>query len=144
MLNRIIPMMFLITYLPVVYAETGPKAAVKGATQPVVPQASESLASVMFSLVLVVSIIFLIAWSMRRMGGKVFKTNSSIKILSGISMGSREKVVLVQVGKEQLLLGVAPGRVQTLHVLQQPVETDSVDVDQDASFSSRLKSMLNK
>jgi len=144
MLNRIIPMMFLITYLPVASAETGTKAAVKGVTQTVVPQASESLTSVMFSLVLVVSIIFLIAWSMRRMGGKVFKTNSSIKILSGISMGSREKVVLVQVGKEQLLLGVAPGRVQTLHVLQEPIEAGDVSDGQDASFASRLKSMLNK
>jgi len=30
----------------------------------------------------------------------------------------REKVVLLQVGKKQLLLGVTPGRIDTLHVLE--------------------------
>ncbi len=34
---------------------------------------------------------------------------------------SEERVVLVQVGKQQLLIGVAPGRVSTLHVLDEPV-----------------------
>jgi len=144
MFNKVILMMVLINYLPVVYSETEVKTATKVLVKPVVPQAGESLISVMFSLILVVAIIFLIAWSMRRMGGKVFKTNSAIKVISGISMGSREKVVLVQVGKQQLLLGVAPGRVQTLHVLQDPVESDVSDNDSDGSFASRLKSIVNK
>ena len=138
MFNRFILLLALTSYLPVVNSETAAKATV--------PQAGESLVSVMFSLVLVVAIIFLIAWSVRRMGGKVFKNNSSIKVLSGISIGSRERVVLVQVGKEQLLLGVAPGRVQTLHVLQEPVETDvsGTGSNTDENFASRLKSVLNR
>jgi flagellar protein FliO/FliZ len=34
--------------------------------------------------------------------------------------------VLVQVGGKQLLLGVAPGRVNTLHVLDEPIATDQL------------------
>ena len=41
----------------------------------------------------------------------------NLKILGGMSMGGREKVVLVQAGNERILLGVAPGRVNCLHVL---------------------------
>ena len=38
-----------------------------------------------------------------------------MRVVSALSVGMREKVVLVQVGEEQLLLGVAPGRVNVLH-----------------------------
>ena len=34
---------------------------------------------------------------------------------------------LVQVGNKQLLLGVAPGRVSTLHVLDEPVTTQTTN-----------------
>jgi flagellar protein FliO/FliZ len=40
-----------------------------------------------------------------------------------VAVGAKERAVLVQVGRQQLLLGVAPGRVNTLHVLTEPVTT---------------------
>jgi flagellar biogenesis protein FliO len=45
----------------------------------------------------------------------------SIEIVADISLGQKERAVLVQVGEQQILLGVAPGRVNTLHVLAEPV-----------------------
>ena len=46
-----------------------------------------------------------------------------IEIIADVSLGAKERAVLVQVGGKQLLLGVAPGRVNTLHVLDEPVAT---------------------
>ncbi len=57
-------------------------------------------------------------------------------------MGPRERVVLVQVGKQQLLLGVAPGRIQTLHVLDEPV-TDATSPTPSA-FVEKLTAALKK
>ena len=49
------------------------------------------------------------------------KKNGALQVVTEIAVGQKERVVLVQVGKQQLLIGVAPGRVSTLHVLDEPV-----------------------
>ena len=44
-----------------------------------------------------------------------------LRVIGSASVGAREKVVLVAAGERQLLLGVAPGAVRTLHVFEEPV-----------------------
>jgi flagellar protein FliO/FliZ len=46
-------------------------------------------------------------------------------VLAELPLGQKERAVLVRCGATQLLLGVAPGRVSTLHVLAEPIETES-------------------
>ncbi len=38
------------------------------------------------------------------------------------ALGPRDRLVLVQVGEEQILLGLTPGRITPLHVLKTPVQ----------------------
>lgn len=135
-------MMFVID-IPFVLAQSADNSKLPAAAkQPVMP--GESVFGVVFSLLLVVAVIFMLAWVMRRMGGVTPRSNAMMKIVGALSMGARERVVLIQVGEEQVLLGVAPGRIQTLHVLDKPLQmSDSVDMS-SASFSDRLKSVINK
>jgi flagellar protein FliO/FliZ len=104
----------------------------------------ESVFGVVFSLLLVVAVIFMLAWVMRRMGGATPRSNALMKIVGGLSMGTRERIVLIQVGEEQLLVGIAPGRIQTLHVLEKPLQAADVSDISAASFADRLKSIINK
>jgi len=95
------------------------------------PQPSESpaavgaggLAQVTLSLLLVLAAVFAAAWAVRRLRGFGKFGNDALQIVTEIAVGTKERVVLVQVGKQQLLLGVAQGRVNTLHVLSEPVTT---------------------
>lgn len=95
------------------------------------PQPSESatavgaggLAQVTLSLLLVLAAVFAAAWAVRRLRGFGKFGDSALQIITEVAVGTKERVVLVQVGKQQLLLGVAPGRVNTLHVLSEPVAT---------------------
>lgn len=87
------------------------------------PFAFGSLAKLGLGLLIVVALIVGLSWTMRRLGGLPGAGAGSLRILGGLSMGTRERVVLIQVGDQQLLLGVAPGRVQTLHVLEHPIPT---------------------
>ncbi|WP_172600428.1 FliO/MopB family protein [Sulfurivermis fontis] len=64
-------------------------------------------------------------------------------MLGGVPVGQRERVVLIQVGNKQLLLGVAPGRVQTLHVLDEPINVTAVPSGGE-SFAERLTAALKK
>ena len=89
-----------------------------------VPKAAEGItaspaggaASVMLALLLVLAAVFAAAWVMRRLRAGTAATRGAMEVLADLPLGTKERAVLIRVGKEQLLLGVAPGRVNTLHV----------------------------
>lgn len=47
--------------------------------------------------------------------------NRNMSVLSTMSVGTRERLMLVQVGEAQLLLGVTPSRIDKLFVLDKPL-----------------------
>ena len=62
-----------------------------------------------FGLFIVVGLIVGMAWFMRRMSNMSGMATGNLKVLGGVSVGQRERIVLVQAGDTQLLVGVAPG-----------------------------------
>jgi flagellar protein FliO/FliZ len=90
--------------------------AVRGA-----PSAAGGLAQVTLSLMLVLAAVFAAAWVVRRLRNFGRPGAGAINIIADVALGTKERAVLIQVGAQQLLLGVAPGRVNTLHVLPEPV-----------------------
>jgi len=51
--------------------------------------------------------------------------------------------VLIEVGGKHLLLGVAPGRVNTLHVFDEPLDMQR-EKRAEAAFADRLKQILSQ
>jgi len=86
------------------------------------PPGVGSLGQVTLSLGLVLALIFATAWIARRMRGLNRASTDAMNVISTMPLGQKERAVLVRVGKQQILLGVAPGRVTTLHVLSEPVD----------------------
>lgn len=103
---------------------------------------SGQLLSLVGSLVLIVVLIFALAWLMRRFTGFSGTADGHLQILGGLAVGQRERVVLLKVGNRQLLLGVAPGRVNTLQVLDEPLITASRATAEGESFAVRLKDVI--
>ena len=68
-------------------------------------------------LALVLGLIVLASWMLRRFGAGPTASGSIVRIVTAASVGPREKVVLVEVQDSWLVLGVAPGRVSMLHQL---------------------------
>jgi len=106
------------------------------------PVAMTSLWQLTLGMLLVLSLIVAIAWLLKRSGRFQMAAGGGLRILGGLSMGARERVVLIQAGETQLLLGVAPGRVQTLHVLDQPLQTPQATAH--SGFAEQLGRLLNK
>lgn len=100
------------------------KFAAPKVSEPASAVGAGGLAQVTLSLLLVLAAVFAAAWVVRRMRGFGKFGNGALQIVTEIAVGTKERAVLVQVGKQQLLLGVAPGRVTTLHVLPEPVSTE--------------------
>jgi len=74
-----------------------------------------------FALVFVVGLILALAWLAKRMPGVAGSSNRALRVVASLSLGPREKVVVVDVGGKQLLLGVGAGGTRTLHTLESPL-----------------------
>jgi len=126
-------------------AESGPTAWPIAAGDGV---SAAYLLQLLAGLLVVIAAIVVLAFVMRRMTGMQSRLGGDFRVLGGISLGSRERMLLVQVGDRQLLVGVAPGRVQTLHVLDEPLPTDqgrtAAAGHAESPFARRLRSVLQR
>lgn len=68
------------------------------------------------SLLLVLACLLGVLYLLKRLQGGDMGSRSPLRVLGSLKVGTREKVVLLQAGERQLLLGVASGSVRTLHV----------------------------
>ena len=67
-------------------------------------------------------IIFLLAWLVKKFNLNQQSSSGLIRVIAGLSIGTRDRIVLLQVGEEQILVGLTPGRIEKLHTLAQPLE----------------------
>lgn len=126
-------------------AEPGRPFAAPEAAGATAPGTVTGLAEVVFALALVLAAIFAAAWLMRRMRAFGVRADA-LDVLAEVPLGPKERAVLVRVGKSQLLLGVAPGRVSMLHVLPEPLDvTPAATPDgKRPSFRDLLSRSLGK
>ncbi|WP_339480349.1 flagellar biosynthetic protein FliO [Pseudomonas sp. RL_5y_Pfl2_73] len=102
------------------------------------------LAQLLLGLLLVLGLIFFLAWLLRRVqqAGPTGK-GQVIDIVGSRALGPRDRLVLVQVGSEQILLGLSPGTITALHVLKEPVQVPSAE-QASPEFAQRLMELLGK
>jgi flagellar protein FliO/FliZ len=79
---------------------------------------SGSMVQIVFSLLLVLAAILLVAWLLKRVNAVQIGSNNLLKILGSVAIGQRERVVLIEVKDTWLVVGVGPGQIRTLHTLQ--------------------------
>lgn len=88
---------------------------------------SDYFGQILVSLMLVLLIIFVGAWLLRRYGRFASVADGKLSVLGAVSVGQRERIMLVQVGHEQLLIGVTTSRISTLHKLDAPISISDLD-----------------
>lgn len=93
-------------------------------------------------LIVLVSVV-VVTWMIKRFGRLQSSAKGTLQIIDGMALSTRERIVLVQVGDTQVLLGVAPGRVEAVHVLDKPVLAETRG-EITGSFATRLKEALVK
>ena len=127
-------------------APSHPFAAPQSIGTPVTPGAG-GLAQVTLALLVVLVAVFAVAWVLRRMRGFGNRVGGAIDVLADIPLGQKERAVLLKVGQKQILVGVAPGRVNTLHVLEEPLDLTrpaTGPTDSRPSFESLMMRSLGK
>ena len=121
-------------------------AAPAAATAPMVNSGvAGQLTQLVFGLLLVLGLIFFLAWLLRRVqqAGPAGK-GQVIELIGSRALGPRDRLMLVQVGNEQILLGLSPGTITALHVLKEPVEVPSTSEKATPEFAQHLLRILGK
>ena len=83
------------------------------------------LAEVTLALLAIVALIAGLAWLMKRMRGFGPSGAGRIQVLADQTLGVKERCVLVRVGDTDILIGVAQGSVNTLHVFAPGASTEA-------------------
>lgn len=95
------------------------------------------------SLTMVLLAVVIIAWLYGRVQGLRGGSGQVIQVVASQALGPKERVLIVEVAGQQLVLGVTAAGMRTLHVLESPVDTIA-EPDAAQSFASRLGEALKK
>ncbi len=96
-------------------------------------------------LVLVVLVIFWGAWIAKKLKfGNQLSGNGLIKIIAHLPVGTREKLMLVMVGDEQILLASGPRGIKHIHTLQTPIVIAEKTAQNNQSFAAQLSKILKR
>jgi flagellar protein FliO/FliZ len=99
---------------------------------------SGSIVQIIFSLLLVIAAIMLVAWLLKRVNAGQLGSGNMLKILGSVAIGQRERIVLVEVKDTWLVVGVGPGQIRTLHTLNKQ-EIQEPEIPGPGTFASESK-----
>lgn len=117
---------------------------VKPIVTPAKTNSASQLASLVGGLALILVLIYGLSWFVKRFSQGGFLHNPTMKIISALPLGTRERLMLVDVGGKQLLLGVTATQINTLHVFDEPVVQTETTQPATSDFSQKLMAILQQ
>ena len=130
-----------------VTAASAPAVAAAAAATSSAPSATGSVFTMLFGLIAVLALMAAIAWLFKRSGlTPGGSSNAVAKIIGGVSVGSRERVMVIEVADQWIVVGVAPGRVNTLATMPRQEHTPAAGSAHAhaGNFSAWLKQTIEK
>jgi flagellar protein FliO/FliZ len=112
------------------------------------PTAAGSLVQTVVALVFVLAILVGLAWMLKRFGPKNITGGTAVKLVGALSVGARERILVVEVGDQWIVVGASPGRMNALATLPRQ-EADPADLARQqplpaTNFSEWFKQTIEK
>lgn len=119
----------------------GESALAQGVTETESVMSSAYLLRLILGLLFILALIFVLARFVSRFNLNQGAKDGALRIVAGLPTGARDRIVLLQVGEEQVLLGLTPGRIEKLHTLSVPVEIGRQS-EVNSGFAVKLQTAL--
>lgn len=116
------------------------------AAEPVAATTGSGLLQVFIGLLVVLGLMFGAAWLLKRFGAPKMASGTNIKIVGGLAVGNRERVIVIEVADQWIVIGVAPGQVNTLSTMpkqEMPLEPESKAAG-SRPFAAFLQNVMDK
>ena len=130
-----------------VLAGAGDRAAFAAPKQYLTDNGGFGMLRVCVALAFVVGAVYALAWLMRRLRNGVGANAPGLMVMSQVSLGARERAVLLRVGEQHLLLGVAAGSVRLLQevtVTAAPAAVHTAPAGERPNFRELLRRSLGR
>lgn len=114
------------------------------ASEPPAVSTGAALFQGLLGLVIVLAALAAFFWFLRRFSPGQSGAQGAVKVVGGVMLGPRERLVVVEVGDTWLLLGVGGGQVNTLHTLPRPANYVSAGPEPLPGFADKLRDLLQK
>lgn len=108
--------------------------------------AGTGLLQIFLALALVIAIMLFLAWLLKRVGPISSANKLPVQVIGGISIGNRERVMVIEVADQWLVLGVTAQQINTLATLpkQELPVSESGTSQLTTPFSDWLKKTIEK
>lgn len=108
--------------------------------------AGTGLFQIFLALAFVIALMLLLAWLFKRVGPISNSNKLPVNIIGGISIGNRERVMVIEVAGQWLVLGVTAQQINTLATIpkQELPVIESTTNPLAAPFSDWLKKTIEK
>lgn len=115
---------------------------------PTTPSVGTLLWQISSGLAVVLLIIILLAWLSKRFLpplGSSLRRNQSLRLVHALSVGTRERVITLEIDNTWLVVGVTPHTISLLHTLPKPENAPSLPAnDLPDAFTARLQHFLQQ
>ncbi len=101
---------------------------------------SSSYLEMMLALIFIVALIIGLAWGLRRMNLPMMSGAGKMQIEGSLSLGHKEKLLIVNIENQRLLLGATSNQITLIDRLSESNSSDEIKKD----FSVKLKSIMTK
>jgi flagellar protein FliO/FliZ len=103
-----------------------------------------SMFQTLLGLTVVLGLLATAAWGMKRLGMVKTPNAGTLKIVSGINVGNREKILVIEVAEQWIVVGVTAGQINTLVTMPRQEIADAFDiVPVTKNFATWLKQTID-
>lgn len=112
--------------------------------QAALPDTGGSILQMLFGLGIVLAMLFGTLWVLKRLSLPRGPGSGLMRVVAGIPVGPRERVVLLEIGSSWLVLGVAQGQVSTLAEVPRQEIPKGAAATAPRDFASWLKQITER
>ncbi|MFC0135044.1 flagellar biosynthetic protein FliO [Massilia eurypsychrophila] len=115
--------------------------------------AAGSLIQTILALCAVLGLLAVLAWFMKRYGPKAIAGSAHVRLVGALNLGGRERIMVVEVGDQWIVVGASPGRVNALATMPRQAAFDAATAANASlhphqppasSFAEWLKQTIDK
>ena len=102
------------------------------------------------ALLSVLALLAGLAWLLKRYGPRAAGGTGTLRLVGSLSLGGRERILVIEVADQWIVVGAAPGRVNALATMARPAGTSAGPASlaghgpAASSFADWLKQTMEK